>query len=69
MAIPPPIGGVGFIRVTHRMGGGAATHPSDSRVRKESMMVTPKVNETKRGSAHKPPSGAGAPPSVQPPQR
>jgi hypothetical protein len=51
------------------MGGAAVTHPSDSRVRKESMMVTPKVNETKRGSAHKPPGGAGAPPSVQPPQR
>jgi hypothetical protein len=50
------------------MGGAAATHPSDSRVRKESMMVTPKVNETKRGSAHKPNSGAGAPASVQPPQ-
>jgi hypothetical protein len=31
-------------------------------------MVTPKVNETKRGSAHKPPSGAGAPASAQPPQ-
>jgi hypothetical protein len=30
-------------------------------------MVTPKVNETKRGSAHKP--GAGAPASTQPAQR
>jgi hypothetical protein len=58
-----------FIRATHRMGGVTATHPSDSRVRKENMMVTPKVNETKRGSAHKPPSGASAPASVQPPQR
>jgi hypothetical protein len=46
----------------------AAVHPSDCRVRKESMMVTPKVNETKRGSAHKP-AAAGAPASTQPPQR
>jgi hypothetical protein len=30
-------------------------------------MVTPKVNETKRGSAHKP--VAGAPASAQPAQR
>ncbi len=30
-------------------------------------MVTPKVNETKRGSAHKP--GAGKPASTQSPQR
>jgi hypothetical protein len=30
-------------------------------------MVTPKVNETKRGSAHKP--GASAPASPQPAQR
>jgi hypothetical protein len=42
-------------------------HPTDRRVRKESKMVTPKVNETKRGSAHKP--GAGAPASAQPAQR
>jgi hypothetical protein len=32
-------------------------------------MVTPKVNETKRGSAHKPATGTGAPSSAQPPQR
>jgi hypothetical protein len=32
------------------------------------MMVTPKVNETKRGSAHKP-TGAGATASTQQPQR
>jgi hypothetical protein len=32
------------------------------------MMVTPKVNETKRGSAHKP-AGAGAQSSSQPPPR
>jgi hypothetical protein len=31
-------------------------------------MVTPKVNETKRGSAHKAP-GAATPASGQPPQR
>jgi hypothetical protein len=31
------------------------------------MMVTPKVNETKRGSAHKPGTGASA--SAQPAQR
>jgi hypothetical protein len=31
-------------------------------------MVTPKVNETKRGSAHKAP-GAATPASTQPPQR
>jgi hypothetical protein len=31
-------------------------------------MVTPKVNETKRGSAHKA-AGAGTPASAQPPQR
>jgi hypothetical protein len=31
-------------------------------------MVTPKVNETKRGSAHKAAS-AGTPPSAQPAQR
>ena len=31
-------------------------------------MVTPKVNETKRGSAHKA-GGSGTPPSAQPPQR
>jgi hypothetical protein len=31
-------------------------------------MVTPKVNETKRGSAHKA-TGAGTPPSAQSPQR
>jgi hypothetical protein len=31
-------------------------------------MVTPKVNETKRGSAHKA-AGAGTPASPQPPQR
>jgi hypothetical protein len=30
-------------------------------------MVTPKVNETKRGSAHKP--GASTPASTQSPQR
>ena len=32
-------------------------------------MVTPKVNETKRGSAHKPPSGAGAPAATASSQR
>jgi hypothetical protein len=32
------------------------------------MMVTPKVNETKRGSAHKP-AAAGAPASSQPAPR
>jgi hypothetical protein len=32
-------------------------------------MVTPKVNETKRGSAHKAPSAAGVPASVPPSQR
>ena len=33
-------------------------------------MVTPKVNETKRGSAHKAPgAGAGTPASTQPAQR
>jgi hypothetical protein len=32
------------------------------------MMVTPKVNETKRGSAHKP-AGTGAPASTQSPPR
>ncbi len=31
-------------------------------------MVTPKVNETKRGSAHKA-AGAGTPPSAQPASR
>jgi hypothetical protein len=31
-------------------------------------MVTPKVNETKRGSAHKA-AGAGTPASTQPTQR
>jgi hypothetical protein len=31
-------------------------------------MVTPKVNETKRGSAHKP-AGAGAPASTPPAPR
>jgi hypothetical protein len=31
-------------------------------------MVTPKVNETKRGSAHKV-GAAGTPASAQPPQR
>jgi hypothetical protein len=31
-------------------------------------MVTPKVNETKRGSAHKA-AGAGTPASTQPAQR
>jgi hypothetical protein len=31
-------------------------------------MVTPKVNETKRGSAHKP-IGAAASPSAQKPER
>jgi hypothetical protein len=43
-----------------------AKHPTDRPVRKENMMVTPNVNETKRGSAHKP-VGAGAAPSVQKP--
>jgi hypothetical protein len=46
----------------------AARHPVDSRVGKDDAMVTPKVNETKRGSAHKA-AGAGTPPSVQPAQR
>ena len=32
-------------------------------------MVTPKVNETKRGSAHKPGAGAPASASAQPAQR
>jgi hypothetical protein len=31
-------------------------------------MVTPKVNETKRGSAHKA-AGGGTPPSAKSPQR
>jgi hypothetical protein len=35
-------------------------HPSDRQGRKDTMMVTPKVNETKRGSAHKPGTGAAA---------
>jgi hypothetical protein len=35
-------------------------HPADRHGRKETMMVTPKVNETKRGSAHKPGAGAAA---------
>jgi hypothetical protein len=43
----------------------AGSDPSDRHVRKETMMVTPKVNETKRGSAHKP----GAASSSAQPQR
>jgi hypothetical protein len=35
-------------------------HPTDPHGRKDTMMVTPKVNETKRGSAHKPGAGAAA---------
>jgi hypothetical protein len=31
-------------------------------------MVTPKVNETKRGSAHTPAGGSSAQPSVQSPK-
>jgi hypothetical protein len=45
-----------------------ATHPSDRRVRKEHMMVTPKVNETKRGSAHKA-AASGTAASTPAPQR
>jgi len=43
-------------------------HPTDCGDRKDFMMVTPKVNETKRGSAHKT-AGAGATASTQQPQR
>jgi hypothetical protein len=43
-----------------------ATHPSDRHGRKEMMMVTPKVNETKRGSAHKQGTTAAAASSTQP---
>jgi hypothetical protein len=46
----------------------AAIHPADCGVRKDDTMVTPKVNETKRGSAHKA-AGAGTPASAQPAQR
>jgi hypothetical protein len=42
-------------------------HPSDRHGRKETMMVTPKVNETKRGSAHK--QGTTAASSPAQPQR
>jgi hypothetical protein len=45
-----------------------SVHPTDCRDRKEIMMVTPKVNETKRGSAHKT-AAAGATTSGQQPQR
>jgi hypothetical protein len=37
-----------------------AVHPSDRHGRKETMMVTPKVNETKRGSAHKQGTGTAS---------
>ena len=43
-------------------------HPTECRDRKEIMIVTPKVNETKRGSAHKS-AAAGATASAQQPQR
>jgi len=47
----------------------AGTRPAaDCRDGKENTMVTPKVNETKRGSAHKV-GAAGTPASAQPPQR
>jgi hypothetical protein len=46
----------------------AARHPADCRVGKDNAMVTPKVNETKRGSAHKAP-GTATPASAQSPQR
>jgi hypothetical protein len=46
----------------------AAKHRADCRVGKDNAMVTPKVNETKRGSAHKA-AGAGTPASAQSPQR
>jgi hypothetical protein len=46
----------------------AVKHPADCRVRKDNTMVTPKVNETKRGSAHKA-AGAGTPASTPPAQR
>jgi hypothetical protein len=46
----------------------AARHPTDCRVGKDNAMLTPKVNETKRGSAHKG-SGAAKPASAQPPPR
>jgi hypothetical protein len=42
-----------------------AVHPSDRHGRKEIMMVTPKVNETKRGSAHKQGTTAAAASSAQ----
>jgi hypothetical protein len=44
-----------------------STHPTDPRVRKESMMVTPKVNETKRGSAHKAAGAAAQASTPSPP--
>jgi hypothetical protein len=37
-------------------------HPSGVRARRERVMVTPKVSETKRGSAHKPAAPAPAAP-------
>jgi hypothetical protein len=43
----------------------ASIHPSDRHVRKDTMMVTPKVNETKRGSAHKPGAAASSPAQPQ----
>jgi hypothetical protein len=46
----------------------AARHQADCRVGKDNAMVTPKVNETKRGSAHKAP-GAATAASTQSPQR
>jgi hypothetical protein len=45
-----------------------ARHQADCGVGKDNAMVTPKVNETKRGSAHKAP-GAATPASAQSPQR